>query len=137
MTIQETRLQNGRKAIADFGGVGKVARKMGYQNASYLVQIFGPNPTRQPSEKTCRKIEETLGLPHGSFDQDRPAARSGSVPKAGLLDVGQLASMITQVNDILEEEGAELSNDRVATLVSMAYEDGSTDRLRTVIRMLL
>ena len=47
--VQANRLKNGRAAIAKAGGVAAVARHMGYRNASYLVQIFGPNPTRQPT----------------------------------------------------------------------------------------
>ena len=54
-----------------------------------------------------------------------------------MLDVERLSGMLTQVNDMLEEEGATLSNDKVATLVSPAYEDGNTDRLRAVVRMLM
>lgn len=69
MDIKDIRLKNGRKAIADHGGVAKVSRKMGYQNPSYLVQIFGPSPTRPPSEKTCRKVEVALGLSEGALDQ--------------------------------------------------------------------
>lgn len=53
------------------------------------------------------------------------------------LDVKQLTTMIQQVNEILEEEGATLSSDRVATLVAMGYEDGNADRLRTVVRLLM
>ena len=138
MTIQDKRLQNGRDAIANYGGVGKLARKMGYSTPRFLVQIFGPNPTRKPSEKTCRKIEEALGLASGALDGDTLAPpASVATPKSVMLDVERLSGMLTQVNDMLEEEGATLSNDKVATLVSLAYEDGNTDRLRAVVRMLM
>ena len=63
MSIIEERLINGRRAIDLAGGVSKVAAEMGYANASFLVQIFGPNPTCAPSDKMMRKLERTLGLP--------------------------------------------------------------------------
>ena len=44
--------------------------------------------------------------------------------------------MIGQVLDLLAEEGLNLSNNKVAQLIELAYLDGSTERLRTVVQLL-
>ena len=132
MDITDTRIANARRAFAQAGGVGKVAKKLGYANASFLVQIFGPNPTRAPSEKTMRKIESALVLPSGSLDW--PAASwspepgislNQSAPLRPQINVDQLGKAILFVKRLESEEQVQLSNDRLATLVAMVYEDAT------------
>lgn len=136
--IQANRLANGRAAIAKAGGVAAVARKMGYRNASYLVQIFGPNPTRQPTEKRCRQIEDALGLPTGSLDADVTPALPTHATKP--LDQSDLARVIALVGKIAQEESVSIDPERFARLVTMAYEDGAgaatEGRLRQVVQLL-
>lgn len=57
----------------------KCPKKMGYSNASFLTQQFGPNPTRSPSESTMRKLEEVIGLAEGSLDVDPSSAKTNAV----------------------------------------------------------
>lgn len=135
-TTTENRLSNGRMAIERAGGVSKVAKKMGYRNPSFLVQIFGPNPTRQPSEKVARRMEEALGLRHMSLDAEpRPMLPE---PTVSPINADQLTKMLALVNRLVEEEGVRLPADKFAHLVSMAYEDDSPardTRIRQVVRM--
>jgi hypothetical protein len=136
--VQANRLANGRAAIAKAGGVAAVARKMGYRNASYLVQIFGPNPTRQPTEKRCRQIEDALGLTTGSLDMD--VAPALPPPTTKPLDQSDLARVIALVGKIAHEESVTLDPERFARLTTMAYEDGvgavTEGRLRQVMQLL-
>lgn len=136
--VAQMRLKNGRAAIAKAGGVAAVARLMGYRNASYLVQIFGPNPTRQPTEKRCRQIEQALGLADGALD--REPAPELPARTAQPLHQGDLARVIQMVGKIVQEEGVSPTPERFAGLVALAYEDAATDpsgdRLRQVVQLL-
>ena len=141
MSIIEERLINGRRAIDLAGGVSKVAAEMGYANASFLVQIFGPNPTRAPSDKMMRKLERTLGLPERSLDAPAapPLPSATSVP----LNTAQLARGIQLVSQISDEEAVRLGSDRLASIIAMGYEDAAENdgqpresRLRQVVRLL-
>ena len=77
--LVEIRRENGRAAIERAGGASKVAQKLGYSNPSFLVQQFGPNTTRSPSEGTMRKMEAAIGLDEGSLDTDPAAASTNAV----------------------------------------------------------
>lgn len=141
MDLKTTRITNARLALERAGGVGQVAEKMGYANASFLVQMFGPNPTRPASEKTMRRMEAALGLPDGSLDKP-PAAQ---LPPASATQVNtqHLVQMIQMVGRLAAEEGVNLSTDRFATLVAMAYEEsaehpgqGREGKIRQVVQLL-
>lgn len=132
MDLIETRIANARRAFARVGGVGQVAKRLGYANASFLVQIFGPNPTRAPSEKTMRKIEAALDLPIGSLDWPSHTdwAQSHRSPPAGAMAMGapginvdRLGHAIRLMKRLEVEEQVELSVDRLSSLVAMVYED--------------
>lgn len=84
--VIENRRANGRAHIERNGGVGKVAAKMDYANPSFLVQIFGPTPTRTPTEKTVHRIEDALKLPRPSRAPWTPTCwpRSSCLCKAPL-----------------------------------------------------
>ena len=62
-TVYEYRRENLRRLIEQWHGPGALGAKLGYSNASFLVQMCGPNPTREISERTARKGERTLDLP--------------------------------------------------------------------------
>ena len=143
LNLQDIRLKNGRLLLKQHGGTIVVSRRMGYKNASFLSQMFGARSARSDPEKskkydrrvsegTCRKMEEVLGLPEGYMDEEHELAK----PPAAPLNVSLLSNMIGQVLDLLAEEGLNLSNHKVAQLIEMAYSDGSTDRLRTVVQLL-
>ena len=120
--------------------MNKVADLLGYANASYLSQMFGPNPTRVPSEKIVQRLEKTLGLAEGALD--RPLA-AVVPPKVSQIDSEQRSRMITLATKIIEEEKVQLSRDRFASLVSLAYEESTEhaghpreSKLRQVVRLL-
>lgn len=121
MDLKTNRIANARLAIERAGGVGQVAGKMGYANASFLVQMFGPNPTRPATEKTVRKMEEALGLPPGALDS--PPNVQLPPASATQVDTQQLAHMIHMVSRLAAEEGVKLTDERFASLVSLAYEE--------------
>lgn len=66
--IETIRLVNMRKLIAAFKGPAMLARALDYGNASFLVQMAGPNPMRAITEKTARSYERALKLLPGWFD---------------------------------------------------------------------
>lgn len=148
MDIKTARIANARLAIERVGGVGKAAEKMGYSNPSFLVQMFGPNPTRPASEKTMRRMETALGLEPGSLDKAiqsylPPAAPRKEGQPTSQIDVSQLSRTIALVNKLIAEEKVQLSGDRFASLVSIAYEDSaehaghpSESKLRQVVQLL-
>ena len=136
MDLKRLRLENGRKVIKRFGGVAQVARKMGYKNASYLVQIFGPNPTRPPSEKTCRALEEAMGLIACELDRD---AEEPAVVLSDSVAQTKLIGAISLVNRVADSEGVTLSAEKLAVLVGLVYEEAhlSPNRwLHQVIQMI-
>lgn len=142
MDLKTQRIANGRMAIERAGGVGKVAEKMGYSNPSFLVQMFGPNPTRAASEKTLRRMETALGLTPMSLDRIETTV---ALPPASetTVNAAQLSQLIQLVNKIVEEEKLFLSADRFSMLVAFAYEDASEhngmpreSKLRQVMQML-
>lgn len=142
MDLKTQRIANGRLAIERAGGVGKVAEKMGYSNPSFLVQVFGPNPTRAPSEKTMRRMETALGLTALSLDLAETAA---ALPPAAdtKINAAQLSQIIQLVNKIADEEKLTLSTDRFSRLVAFAYEEDAEqngvlreNKLRQVMQML-
>ncbi|WP_156136060.1 hypothetical protein [Delftia sp. ZNC0008] len=144
MDLTSLRIANARKAMEAVGGVNKAAAKMGYANAAFLSQIFGPNPTRSPTEKTMRRLEKALELEEGSLDKEAaPELPAQSAVVTTQIDPGQLAQVITLVNRLLEEEKVSLPTDRFANLVAVAYDEAAEhagqareSKLRQVVRLL-
>ena len=68
-SVPQRRLENLRSIIKDRGGVSKLAKETGYSNPSFLSQMAGPNPSREITEKSARKIEGQLGLEPGTLDR--------------------------------------------------------------------
>ncbi len=46
-----------------------LARRLGYQSSTFLIHLAGPNPSRNVTEATARRIEATFGMAAGSFDK--------------------------------------------------------------------
>ncbi len=134
----DARRDNGRIAIEKAGGVGKVAKKMGYSNPSFLVQQFGPNPTRNPSEATMRKMEQALGLEAGALDNEAGATAVPSV------SADLIASVIRIVGAAMgEEKVTALPPNKHAELIVLALTDTMEhggqprqDHARALVRLL-
>lgn len=138
--ISEVRRARGRQQIERFGGVGQVAKRMGYRTPSYLVQMFGPNPSRSATEKTMRRMEQALGLPALSLDTE--ASPAPTQPSTGLTPA-QVSEIISLVGTILENEQVTVPYSRFADVVNLAIEDTTEHqgavregRIRQVVRLL-
>lgn len=110
------RRENLRRLIEQWGGPSTLAQKLGYSNASFVVQMAGPNPIRDVSEKTARKIEKQLGLPEGSLDQK--AVKSAPKVKLTLLQ-----SVVEYAAQQCQVAGVTLTHAKFANLVTMIYQD--------------
>lgn len=121
------RLTNLRRLIDDAGGPSSLAKKLGYSNASFLVQMAGPNPMRKVTEKTARAFEEKLGLPAGHLDQ--PSAPSAPpVASAPPQSVPFTVDLIRLVGKVLDEEHVSLPPLRFADLVAFALVESEAQR---------
>lgn len=137
--LVDTRRENGRNAIERAGGVGKVAKRMGYSNASFLVQQFGPNPSRNPTEGTMRKMEEALGLDREALDRE-----IGAPEKKPAIDADLIVNVIRIVGAAMgEEKVPSLPPAKHAELIVLALTDaiehGGTpreDHARSLVRLL-
>lgn len=126
MSINETRVENLRRLIRDSGGPSALAKRLGYSNASFLVQMAGPTPIRQVTEKTARNIETKLGLQAGTLDSGLPTP-----------DVALTVDVIRLVGKVLEDEGVALPPVRFAELVAFALtEKPSSESMRQVVKLL-
>ena len=105
-----------RKLIKARGGAGALARQLGHKSGSYLSQIAGPNPTRDISEPAAREIEEKLDLSTGWLDR-----KEEETPSSGL-DAPVVAEIVRQVMTITAELKHPPSANKVAEVVSLAYE---------------
>lgn len=139
-TIADIRRENAREVIDRHGGVSKVAKAMGYANASFLVQQAGPRPSRNVTETTARKIEEALGLPAGQLDIEK-SATGATGPAMDALSISNLADVIRLVGKTMKDEGLPHAEpqkfaDVVAIAVTDALEHGGQARPEH-IRMLV
>lgn len=118
MTSEFThRRENLRRLIEQWGGPSSLAAKLGYTNASFLVQMAGPHPIREVSEKTARKIEKTLDLPAGYLD-GRP--ERGAAPK---VSTELITKVVRVVGDACQDAGVKLTPAKFADLVAVVYQD--------------
>lgn len=67
MTALINRRTNLRSLASTYGWT-ELAKRLGYRQPSFLVQMAGPNPTREVTEKSARRFEQELNLPEGSLD---------------------------------------------------------------------
>jgi len=114
-SIYDTRRENLRKLIGQWGGPTSLSRKLGHANGSYIAQIAGPRPSREISEKTAREIESKLGLPVGWMDQDHPAGGQQLNDQA-------LNEVVRAVATVLRDAGLRPDPEAYGTLVQLAYD---------------
>lgn len=113
--VHAIRLQNLRLLIRQWETATSLARKLGHANASFVVQLAGPNPRRTISEKVARQIEDKLKLPTGWMDQ----AHADSQVQ---IDDAFLRECVRMVASCIRDAGLTLDPEVVATLTSLAYE---------------
>ena len=112
------RRENLRALVEQWGGPLPIARKLGYSNASFVVQMCGPNPTREVTEKTARKIESALGLPEGWLDGPH-ASDPAPVP----VDHGLVARIVQVVAQTADDEHMRLTPEKLGDVVALVYAD--------------
>lgn len=122
------RLTNLRRLIAEHGGPAELARELGYSNASFLVQMAGPNPIRAVTEKTARAFERKLGLPEGWLDASAPVA----APVEVNVDVIKL------VGQVLQDEKITLPPLRYTDLVIFALTEklSTPEQVKRVVKLM-
>lgn len=154
LSVTDYRRENLRRYIDSNGGPTAVAKRLGYSNGSYLVQMVGPNPIRPISEKNARNFEFKLGLPAGTLDQAVPMdftpaptrtvtqVREASPRYATAMDATHLATIINVLSQVCQAEGAELPTgkfaDVLALIVADAGEHGGQvreDYVKTLVRL--
>lgn len=121
MQINEVRREQLKKLFVQHGGSKKLSELLGYSNASFLVQMAGPSPTRDVTEKTARKIEQTLGLPEKWLDSLEDASDQSS---RSVIDVAEMLATA------LEKQGTHVQLPvliRAAKFVSANAKAGSED----------
>lgn len=47
----------------------ELARRLGYKSSTFLIHMAGPNPSRNVTESTARRVETAFGIANGSFDK--------------------------------------------------------------------
>lgn len=150
-TVNDFRRENLKRYATSQGGAGVIARKLGYANASFIVQMIGPNPSRQISEKTARKFEEALNLAHGHLDQpvdivaslrlgspnvhsNVQYARSEIGIVEGYKQVQRVVGLLQSINKVCVDNGVEISVPRFIGIVehAMLKSIGTDWRMDTV-----
>lgn len=135
-TTLDYRRENLRKLIEQWGGPLPLSKKLGYANASFLVQMAGPHPTREVSEKTARTIEMKLELPTLWMDEAPPSGKSTKVNKPDAsgkknlhkdygerVDTTVVAEVIRYVGQTAEDMGVKLTHAKLADVVTLVYSD--------------
>lgn len=121
--VYEVRRENLRKLIAQWGGPKALGLKLGYKNASFLVQMAGPHPSREITEGTCRKIEQTLDLPAAWLDHAQEG--NGNPVHVDHTLISRVIKAVVQTADDLV---VTLGPDRLGDIVSLVYDDAETRR---------
>jgi hypothetical protein len=117
----ENRRENLRRLVEQWGGPKPLSNKLGYRTASFIVQMAGPHPTREVSERTARTIEQVLDLPRGWLD-----TTPGNSPVGQTVDMTLVSDSIRAVAQGAEEIGLRLTPARMADLVTLVYTDAET-----------
>lgn len=135
MTVYDQRRENLRSLIKQWDGPGPLATKLGYSNASFLVQMAGPNPSREVTEKTARAVEQKLDLPAlwldtapkkkaGGTVAKRPAEKKPDITESQpIVDNGLFHEAIRLVGQTAEETGITLAPSKLADVVTLIYDD--------------
>lgn len=114
-TVYDTRRENLRRLIGQWGGPTSLSKKLGHANGSYVAQLAGPRPSREVSEKVAREIERKLGLPIGWMDREQ----EGGGPH---LDDAALTEVVRAVATCLRDAGLRPGPEAYATLVQLTYD---------------
>jgi hypothetical protein len=114
-SVYDTRRENVRALMAQWGGPTSLAKKLGHSNGSYVAQLVGPNPSREISEKVARDMEGKLGLPIGWLDQEHTAS-----PRQ--VDEETLSACVRAVAAAIRDAALKPDPDAYANLVSLVYE---------------
>lgn len=132
------RRANLRDLIEQWHGPLTLAKKIGYSNASFLVQMAGPNPTREVTEKTARKVEQVLGLPAGWMDE--PPGRENTPNK---VNISLVTTVIRAVMQTADDEGIRLSPVKLGDMVALVYADAEShggsvrsDYIQSIIKLM-
>lgn len=146
MSTSDYRRENLRRLIAACGGPSAVADRLGYSNASYVVQMTGPNPTRPVSERTARTVEEVFLLPALSLDEpvfvEFSSAEKPLDPPTPSMNAEHFVQIINAVVRVCDEEGANISHRKFADILSLVVLDvgrrkGGVDEsmMKTLVRL--
>lgn len=114
-SVYDTRRDNLRNLITQWGGPTSMAKKLGHSNGSYIAQLAGPNPSREVSEKVARDVEHKLGLPIGWLDQEHPG-------NGRQVDDATLSDCVRAAAAAIRDAGRKPDPDAYANLVALAYE---------------
>ena len=114
-SVYDTRRENLRKMMQEWGGPTTLAKKLGHSNGSYLAQLAGPHPSREISEKVAREIESKLSLPASWLDSDHDGN-----PRQ--LDDETLGACVRAVAAAARDAKVTPSPDAYADLVALVYE---------------
>ena len=115
MDVFKTRLANLRQLVKEWSGPANLAAKLGYANASYVVQMAGPHPIREISEKTARKIEGKLGLEAGYLDRQH-------TEKSKSVNESKVVYIVRAVGAVLQDSKIILPPETFADVVSLVYD---------------
>jgi hypothetical protein len=115
-SVYQTRRENLRKLMHEWGGPTSLAKKLGHTNGSYLAQLAGPHPSREVSEKVAREIEAKLALPANWLDTDH----NGDSPRQ--LDDETLGACVRAVAAAVRDAKLQPTPDTMADLVALTYE---------------
>lgn len=142
--LTDNRRENVRALVELRGGVSKLSRALGYKNPSFISQMAGPEPTRDITEKTARRIEQVLNLPMGSLDLP-PGSKPQASATAAPLDntTALVADVIRTVSRMCEDEGLSTPPSKFGDLVILALNDAMEhggqprpDHARLLVRLL-
>lgn len=115
--VYELRRGNLRALIEQWGGPKPLSQKLDYNNASFLVQMAGPHPTREITEKTARRIESKLDLPPGWMDKTPGPTETGHV------DNELVYAAIRLTAAVAEDLGLRLTPTKLADVITLVYAD--------------
>jgi hypothetical protein len=158
-TLSNFRRENLRRLIAQHGGPNELGAKLGYSNGSFLVQMAGPAPIRDVSERTARKFEQALNLPVGILDHEvevtgavelpkRRAYKHGNVPplttetQAKNLNNDELGKLIKSIGELSAEGGVNLPPLKFSDILMLSIADAianqgqpNTEKIKTLVSL--
>lgn len=115
-----------KQLIGSSGGATALAKKLNYANASFLVQMAGPNPTREISEKWARNTEAKLGLESGWFDQS--------------IETNDSADAVNILREVINESqrlGISIPTPKIPDLVGFVIKHSATANDKNFLQELL